>query len=795
MNERTLKTLELDAFLALAARHAETGPGRERILHLEPATSRAAIVADLDLTGECADFLSANGRFGLAGVRDPAPIVRQLQIEGTSLDPKQILQTETLLSSSIQIKSLIKNAEPAGSFPNLRRIAASIPDAGRLLAAIEGKILPNGELDDNASSELRLLRRDLTDRRARIHRALESILRSRSQAVQEEIITFRNDRFVIPVRTDSRNQIPGVVHGLSSSGQTTFIEPLTVINQNNDLVRLHEREILETNRILAEITGSLRSGLQEIRSIIELVTVLDAAQAKALLAAEFQCSRPEISENGTCRLCNARNILLESSFRDSGSRVVPISLDLDRQHPVLVISGPNAGGKTVALKTLGLLSLMAQTGFHLPVQNAVLPAFKKIFADIGDQQSMAASLSTFTAHMRNIAEMDGQLDLPALVLLDEVGTGTDPEEGAALAIAIIDYFHRAGATTVASTHYPRLKMWASQTDGVRNASVEFDEKTLQPTYRLMLGVAGASSGVEIARRMLVPEEILSRAQSLVEPSYAQAREYLRQLKETLDAQQDLRSALDSERAAVARKYSSLEKDFADLEKKREREFARERERLLEEFRAESDRALRGIKDRAEAARMKKNVQARAAALGRIAAGSAGKNESGRAGSGNADPDEVIAAGDRVKIRSLDREGSVESINNDTFTVAIGSVRYRAGRSDLSKISRQGESAPARDRGSWLTGQPSNIDGADEAMSPELKVIGMTADEAVARVDKFLDQAFLAGEEQVRIIHGHGKGILRRAIAELLENHLQVKRFGPAPQDQGGGGATIVELKQ
>jgi DNA mismatch repair protein MutS2 len=378
-----------------------------------------------------------------------------------------------------------------------------------------------------------------------------------------------------------------------------------------------------------------------------------------------------------------------------------------------------------------------------------------------------------------------------------VGTGTDPEEGAALAIAIIDYFRRRGATTIASTHYPRLKMWASQTDGVRNASVEFDEKTLQPTYRLVLGIAGASSAIEIARRMHVTEEILSGAQSMIEPSYAQAREYLRQLKETLDAQEDVRSALDSERAAVSQKYSSLEKDFAVREREREREFIRERESLLEEFKSESNRALRAVKDRVEAARLKKTIEKQSAALRRKAFRAPGKKETDRAGTGHAvsGPDEEIVAGDRVKILSLDREGSVESISNETFTIAIGSVRYRAERSDLSKISTQQESAPGGDFRLRVPVLPSGIDCVEETLNPELKVIGMTADEAVARVDKFLDQAFFAGEEKVRIIHGHGKGILRRAIAELLENHPQVKRFSPAPPEQGGGGATIVELKQ
>jgi len=792
MNERALDTLELKPFLALAARHVQTASGRLHMQKLHPSVSPSDIMRELDITSECVEFLSANGKFGLAGIEDPAPAVERLRVKGTALEPKQILQLEKLLGSGQQLKNSIKNAQPAESYPLLRQIASEIPDTSRLLSTIGGKILPSGELDDNASPELRLVRKELTDRRTRIHRTLESIIRSKAQAVQEEIITFRNERFVIPVRTDSRNQIPGVVHGLSSSGQTTFVEPLTIIEQNNDLVRLHEEESLEISRILLELTESLRDSLEDIRTVIESLTILDVSQAKALLASEFQCVRPEISERKELELCNARYILLENSLRITGVKPVPISLELDPDHQVLVISGPNAGGKTVTLKTLGLISLMAQMGFHVPAQKASLPVFNQIFADIGDQQSMTANLSTFTAHMRNIAEMDSQMNTPSLVLLDEVGTGTDPEEGAALAIAIVEYFRQLGATTIASTHYPRLKMWASQTEGVRNASVEFDEKTLQPTYRLTLGVAGSSSGIEIARRINVTEAILSRAQSLIEPTYAQAREYLRQLKETLDEQETLRAALDTERAAVAKKYTELEKEFAHREKKRKEEFDSRLERVIRDFESESGRALRQIRDRIEAKRVKKAVEGQSALLRRKAVQLSGKNQPSGTDPEAHTPiqDEEIHKGDPVRILSLDREGSVESVSDEACTVAIGAIRYRADRSDLVKIRSHPKTATV-----LRSGQSTSVDIEDGEAVSELKVIGMTADEAIPRVDKFLDSSFLAGVEKIRIIHGHGKGILRQAIAELLKDHIQVERFGTATPDQGGSGVTIVELKK
>jgi DNA mismatch repair protein MutS2 len=788
MDDRAFETLELKNLVELAALYVQTAPGRTRMMHLRPSTFHSEILESLNLTSECVTFLNTRGGFGLSGVEDPEPIVAQLHIAGTSLEPRQILALQRLLLVARDVRDLIRSTETKDLFPHLLRIAAQIPDLRHVLAGIQGKILPNGEIDDNASPELRILRRDLTERRSRIHRTLEAVIRGQGQAVQDEIITFRNGRFVIPVRTDSRGQIPGVVHGLSSSGQTTFVEPLTIINQNNDLVRLREQEEMEVSRILSLITESLRENIDSIKSMIEILTELDVAQAKARLAIEFQCSVPRISQDKTCILKDARHILLEHSLRSSGGKSVPISLELDENHQVLVISGPNAGGKTVVLKTLGLLSLMAQMGFHLPAREVLIPVFDQIFADIGDQQSIAANLSTFTAHMRNIAEAARRVQPPALVLLDEVGTGTDPDEGAALSIAIVDYFRKTGATTVASTHYPALKMWASQAAGVRNAAVEFDERTLRPTYRLIMGIAGASSGLEIAKRMQVEESILTHARELVEPSHAQAREYLKRLKETLDNHDRQRAALEEERAALAEKWSKLDLEFARREEARRVEFDAALAKVVAEFKAEGERSIRKIKDRVEAARLKKTVENQAAELRRQSARlHKGAGQPGTL-TASSSKSEEIQEGDRVRIESLDREGIVESIRDDSYVVMIGPLRYRADRQDLVRM--PGQASPVR-----VPSVSASILDISEEIGTELKVIGLSADEALDRVDKFLDQAFLADIETVRIIHGHGKGILRSAISEKLTSHPQVESFSLAPHDKGGAGATIVVLKK
>ncbi|MGH9825081.1 MAG: endonuclease MutS2, partial [Blastocatellia bacterium] len=431
MNERTFEALELDSLIRLLVRHCQTPMGRDVVASLVPLTDVGAIRDALAYTTECVECLNEAGSFGLSDIQDPADAIAELKVEGSRLEPLQILAIERVVAVASSLRQQARADDFPLKYPRLATIASGLPDLRPLLQSVAGKILPSGEIDDNASPQLRRIRREIGDMRRRVYSSLESVMRAQQSAIQEELVTIRNGRFVIPVRTDSRGNVAGVVHGLSSSGVTSYVEPLGVIEQNNDLVRLREQEENEIANILLGVTNQFRAHHQAIADGLDAIARTDFVQAKARLSREFKCVQPEISESRRLFLKDARHPILEENLRKSGAGVVPVSLDMDESHQVFIVSGPNAGGKTVALKTAGLLALMAQMGLHVPAAQATLTGYRQVFADIGDQQSIAANLSTFTAHIRNVAEMARAVQAPALVLIDEVGTGTDPDEGAA----------------------------------------------------------------------------------------------------------------------------------------------------------------------------------------------------------------------------------------------------------------------------------------------------------------------------------------------------------------------------
>ena len=853
MQDQAFTILEYHELLALLRRNAQTPMGQSRLDSLRPIDSIAELENGLAALAECVEIRKRGGAWTFGELGDPADKLALLRVEGTILEPPAMLEIKSLGDHAMSARASILAERDAS--PVLWSLVGNLPvELSRLSARIANKILPSGEIDDRASPELARIRHDINGLRSRITRTLETLMRKAGEAIQDELVTVRNDRFVIPVKSDHRARVNGVAHGYSSSGATAFVEPLETIDANNELQALHEAEAREIFKILFGLTEELRAQLPAIQLAAAVVAELDFVNAKAIFHQKFNCVIPEIEASGesepgntgtagvspalryatgTLELTDARHPLLEENLRASGGSVVPVSFSLDEQNDSMVISGANAGGKTVVLKTGGLLALMALSGISVPAREARFPFYASVLADIGDHQSLAANLSTFTSHVRNISRMIELCQAPALVLLDEVGTGTDPEEGSALGVAVVNQFRRqCSAQVMATTHYSGLKMYAANEAGVLNASVEFDEKTLQPTYRLIVGVAGSSSGLEIARRFGIPSPVIEVALALVQDSSRQAAEYLRRIKREAEEAESLRAALDEERAAVAEKFASLDKKAERQERERQAVFQKSLDNVIREFEKRSRELVATIQDRSERLKVEREAQRRVAELKREAqraTGDAGKRESlstaastsgrgvrvmrdglvvkkekefeeGRSVEEEYTPAEghEIAVGDTVKLRSFGSIGIVDSLKGDEAEVRVKSLRFREKLENLERVELSAPAKSSREKFASLRaarGTEVQLKATSGNGKSELNVIGQTTDEAVDAVDKFLDESSLASLSQVRIVHGHGTGALRRAVAELLKDHPHVARFTAAPQDQGGTGATLVELRQ
>jgi len=818
VNKQAFTTLEYQHLLALIKRNAQTEPGQRRVEDLSPIDDVSELRRQLAALSECVMLRNRGVKWWFSGLTDPAEAIVRLRVEGASLDPLAILQTARLCDQAMSARAAILAERENATM--LWQLVENLPrDLDSLVARVTNKILPSGELDDRASPELASIRHEINVLRSRITRSLEGLMRRSAEAIQDELVTIRNDRFVIPVKADHRGRVQGVAHGYSSSGATAFVEPLETIDANNELQGLHESEAREIARILFGLSEELRAQLPAIELAAEAVAELDFINSRAIFHQSFNCVIPEIKtdqttfiSSGELELVDARHPLLEENLRASGGSVVPVSFALDQNKNAMVISGANAGGKTVVLKTAGLLALMALSGISVPARLARIPFYASVLADIGDHQSLAANLSTFTSHVANIARMIELCEAPALVLLDEVGTGTDPEEGSALGVAVVDHFRRAcGAHVIATTHYSGLKMYAGNEPGVVNASVEFDEKTLRPTYRLLVGVAGASSGLEIARRFGVPTGIVENAMRSVKESSLQASEYLRRIKREAENAEELRHALEEERSAVAEKFASLDKEAAKREQERQSTFEQTVQRTIAEVERRARELVAKIEDRAERVRVERDVQRRVGEIKRSASREVRvvkEKQTVEPERVEADVEEgpqyvtaaprEIVVGDKVKLRSFGSVGIVDQIKDGLAEVRVKSLRFREKLDQLELVEAQ--STPKSQQGKLEKLKRSaaselHLADAEQKARSELNVIGQTTDEAVDAVDKFLDEASLASLSQVRIVHGHGTGALRRAIAGLLDGHPHVARFLPAPPDQGGAGATVVELRQ
>ena len=843
----SLETLEFSRLLELASRHAQTPMGVDRFADLRPFESRRELDQALSAIRETI-YLNEDRQvsWSFSGLQDPSDAVAILRIQNASLEPNLLLEVARVCSQALFARSAVQPEKE--DVPTLWQIVEHIPPT--LLAAINEvnkKLLPGGEIDDGASPELAKIRREINAQRQRLTRSLEAAMRAAGTAIQDEIVTVRNDRFVIPVKSDFRGKVSGVAHGFSSSGNTVFVEPLGAIEANNELQNLKGHEEREIARILFSLTEKLREQLPAVEAAVEAVAELDFIKAKVEFARKFRAVVPQISDDETLDLVDARHPLLEENLKDGltqrgesskadkkgsppyeggvaaasadgvvlSSGIVPSSFTLDKKRPVMIISGANAGGKTVVLKTAGLLSLMAISGLPVPAAEARIPFYRSVLADIGDHQSLSANLSTFSSHMSNIASMIRECVSPSLVLLDEAGTGTDPEEGSALGVAIVDHFRRdCGAQVIASTHYRGLKMYAANDESIVNASVEFDLKTLQPTYRLLLGLAGASSGIEIASRFGIPPDVIGKARENLDVSAQEAENYLQKLQTETRVAEDLRIALEEEREAVAMKYAGLELEAVKKEKARQKEFESELANTIDKFDRQSKAFMQTLEDKALKNKLEKERQSRKAELNRAVVSKVqgprskgGRSEPGAVATGfrSSPPYEEgvaegrggslgeISIGSKV-ITSFGNIGTVERLDKEVAEVLVGGMRLREKIADLQLAEQEPASQkPARSRASHASDTIGrSLDAPDVAA--ELNLIGKTTADAEYELDRFLDEAYMSSVPRVRIIHGFGTGALKNYVHHFLKNSDLVEKFEFAPSSQGGNGATIAELK-
>jgi DNA mismatch repair protein MutS2 len=819
------RSLEFDRIVATVSNLALTPLGRARLDALQPSADPRVAADAQHATSETVRFFETNPLFPLRAGPGLEEALAGLAIEGRLLDPLALRTLAEFIDSVELSRAAILGAP--GQFPMLTGTVSRLASFRAEIDAVRKAIDVSGEVLDDASPALRSIRDRLRHKRQRLRQTLEQFARGKetSKYLQDEVITERNGRFVLLVRAEHRGNVPGIVHGSSASGASLFLEPAATVEINNDIVELEEQEREEIFRILLALTDRFRTRPGDLRAATDVASELDVLQARARYAASIRGVEPLVATDGSFELKGARHPLLEK----------PVAIDVVLEPPsrVLLITGPNTGGKTVALKTAGLVALMAQSGLHVPAASARLPFFRSVFADIGDEQSIAASLSTFSAHITNLVAMDRTLSLPALVLLDEVGTGTDPNEGGALATALVNHFRQRGAHLMATTHFDVVKTWGAATEHVTVAGFAFDPQTYAPTYRLIYGAPGRSLAIEIAQRLGLPLPVVAAARSFLSDDQKKVQAHLDRLDAQARALDADRSRLDRERRAFTDQRTALEARERALGEREEAFKKRLNERLddrLRQARREIDAVIDDLKEKSAALAEKASLRAAGvavntgesgsaradarAAIERIAEGVRGGTPSGT-GSGAAEgpaeetPPQGVepTVGARVAVGALGLEGTVAAIHGRQAEVDVRGKRMRAKLQDLRVLappaaSRRGDrSGSPESRGSDPSGsaQRSRVRVSvnlrpREGLLSEINVIGCTVEEAVDRVSRFLDDTMVTDLREIRIVHGFGTGQLRKGLHAFLKNHPLVLTYAQAPENQGGGGATVVGLK-
>lgn len=815
MSKSALQLLEFDRLREIVRGYTTCAPGRRKTEALAPSQDRHNLENDFALIREAREWLRGGGQLGFGALADPESWLARLRAESSGaaastavLTPTELLDAASLAETSGWLREYFR--ESKGDFPRLDERTALVGDFRSILSAIRKAILPDGAISDDASPELRKIRNAQARTRDGIQKTLREILRSRGAEPGEDYVTLRNDRYVIPVRAADRRAAgmrDAIVHGASATGQTVFVEPLAAIELNNKLVQLSEDEAAEIARILAELTDMLRSESPALQFAADTIAELDSVFARARFAREYDCALPVFRDDGVMKLNTARHPVLEARLRGEGGEIVPMTLELGGNETVLIISGPNTGGKSVTLKTVGLAALAAQSAIPVAAQSAELPLFDRVLADIGDEQSIAENLSTFSAHILNLRAMLAAATSRSLVLMDELGTGTAPEEGAAIAVALLEEFRKRRCVTIATTHHDRLKAWASSTPGVLNAAVEFDEVNLQPTHRLMVGVPGGSSAIAIAERLGLPREIIASAREQITPESREAADLIAYLHRSREEVDRLRRDLREEGAALQRERAELQTEWVARQKKRIAELEQKFAEALKQQETSMERAIAAVKEREFRAQIEKQskraaVKLRAEARDEFDAAvvqhlSESQLDLGPAAAPEGKPVELsqLAPGTRVRVKGFPSPVTLRRVDGRAGEVEAGPLRMKISLEDVTAIVE--DEAP-KSRPVPRAAAPTlrvRTAPSDESATDEINVIGCTVEEASERVDKFIDQAAVAGKPRVRVIHGHGTGALRRGLGEFLAAHPLVQNAASEAAERGGTAVTVVTLKE
>lgn len=790
MNDKSIKILEYNKIIEMLKAGAASEMTRQVISELKPLTDIYEIRHLLQQTTEAVKVIVVKGNPPMSAFYDIAPALMRAR-KGGALTMQQLLQISYNMRTARTMSAFLE--KDLTEIPALTAIREVISVNRDLENEITRCILSEDEMADNASPELRSIRRSIVRQNEAIKAKMNHMLGSAENKtlLQDSIVTMRDGRYVIPVKQEHRSKFPGIVHDQSSTGATLFIEPQVIVNMNNELKQLFLDEKKEIDRILAELSDRVAENYHGLYNNQKLLVELDYIFAKGRLSLSYRGEEPHISDEGILDLKQARHPLLDQK------KAVPINASLGRNYSTLIITGPNTGGKTVTLKTAGLLSMMAASGLHIPASSeSIIPVFEDIFADIGDEQSIEQSLSTFSSHMNNIVNIVDRAGPGCLVLLDELGAGTDPTEGAALAIAVLEKLRANGALIFATTHYTELKKYAISTAGVQNASMEFDVETLSPTYRLTIGIPGKSNAFEISRKLGLSESIIDKARELLE-----GRDI--EFENVIAALEDDRKRAEEERDQAIALNIAMKKQKQELEQ-RETEIKQKKSEILAKAREEAREIVREAKDTT------REVQKELRELNRIDS-IAERNkvfDEGRRKVRNLEGryrEKIVKQvnnkpvkasdlkiGNRVKVLSLDQNGEIMSLPDDkgNMTVQMGILKATVNIKDImliDEVKKQKASPKQRNYSSMYQAKAMN-------MSTTINVRGQNLDDAVMNVDKYLDDAFMAGLKEVTVIHGRGEGILRTGLQQMMKRHKHVKAFRKGAYNEGGDGVTIVQLK-